>query len=65
MGGVLLLLVERSPTERLKQTIRHVILEYPEHPCAVPNCPCMVHRLGLPQADVVVQTLLRSRPSSN
>lgn len=22
-------------------------------PCAVPNCPCIIHKLGVPQADVV------------
>jgi hypothetical protein len=25
-----------------------VTREYLEHPCAVPGCPCMTHRLGLP-----------------
>jgi hypothetical protein len=45
--------------QRLKQNIRHVILEYPEHPCALPNCPCMVHRLGLPQADEIAPMLER------
>jgi hypothetical protein len=44
--------------ERLKQNIRHVILEYPEHPCGLPSCPCIVHRLGLPQADEIAPMLL-------
>ena len=26
---------------------------YQETPCAVPNCPCIIHKLGVPQADVV------------
>ena len=38
-------------TARLRDTINLVIHEYRNHPCEVPNCPCMVHRLGLPQAD--------------
>ena len=36
---------------RLADTIVLVIHDYSYSPCAVPNCPCMVHRLGLPQAD--------------
>jgi hypothetical protein len=30
-----------------------VVQKYLLHPCAVANCPCMVHRLGLPQADAI------------
>jgi hypothetical protein len=33
--------------DRIRDTINLVIREYGNHPCAVPNCLCMVHRLGL------------------
>ena len=44
---------------RIRDTINLVIREYRKHPCAVPNCPCMVHRLGLPQADEMASMLER------
>jgi hypothetical protein len=40
-------------TQRWRQMIQLITQRYQEHPCAVPQCPCMVHRLGLPQADVI------------
>jgi hypothetical protein len=46
--------IKGSPQERrmwLKQAVAVASREYLEHPCAVPDCPCMTHRLGLPQAD--------------
>jgi hypothetical protein len=42
---------------RIRDTINLVIRRYKETPCAVPNCPCMVHRLGLPQADEIAALL--------
>jgi hypothetical protein len=44
---------------RLKQAITFEFRKYLEHPCAVPNCSCIVHRLGVPQADVVVEVMRR------
>jgi hypothetical protein len=41
--------------------IRHEILEYADNPCAVPNCPCMVDRLGLPQAAKIAALVERVR----
>ena len=43
---------------RLTSTVSQVIIKYMrESPCAVPNCPCMTHRLGLPQADEIAAML--------
>jgi hypothetical protein len=50
--------------KRLRQTIHHAILEYVDKPCAVPNCPCMVHRLGLPQADEIAGLLQRVKDAA-
>jgi len=52
-----------SPQERrvrLKTDAFALVRRYLETPCAVPNCPCMVHRLGLPQVDVVVEVMGRA-----
>jgi len=59
--------IKGSPQERrmrLKQAVAVAAREYLEHPCAVPHCPCMVHRLGLPQADVIVEVMMRKPPGS-
>jgi hypothetical protein len=32
----------------VREQVARVMREYLEHPCAVPTCPCMTHRLGLP-----------------
>jgi hypothetical protein len=59
--------IKGSPQERrmrLKQAVAVVSRQYLEHPCAVPSCPCIVHRLGLPQADVVAEVMLRKLPRS-
>ena len=45
---------------RLKQAIATGIRDYLRTPCAVPNCPCMIHRLGVPQIGVVVEVMRRS-----
>lgn len=42
---------------RLRSTARIVYGKYLETPCAVPNCPCMTHRLGLPQADEIAAVM--------
>jgi hypothetical protein len=58
--------IKGSPQERrmrLKQAVAIASRQYLEHPCAVPNCPCMTHRLGLPQADVVAE-VMRKLPRS-
>jgi hypothetical protein len=45
--------------KRLRQTLDYVAMMYVEHPCAVPACPCVVHPLGLTQADDQDWELLR------
>jgi hypothetical protein len=42
---------------RLKQAVAVASRSYLQHPCAVPDCPCIVHKLGFPQADTIVMTL--------
>ena len=37
--------------QRLKSRVMLTMRRYATSPCAVPNCPCVVHKLGLPQAD--------------
>jgi len=38
----------------VRDQVAGIMREYLEHPCAVPDCPCMTHRLGLsPLADLV------------
>ena len=37
----------------LQAAMFHAVRRYLETPCAVPNCPCIIHKLGVPQADVV------------
>jgi hypothetical protein len=49
---------------RVANTTALVIREYRNHPCAVPNCPCMVHRLGLPQADEIAVMLQRVKDAA-
>jgi hypothetical protein len=44
---------------RLKQAIAIAFREYLKQPGAPPNCPCMTHRLGLPQADEIASMLER------
>lgn len=46
---------------RLTNTMRIVFTKYRESPCAVPNCPCMTHRLGLPQADEIARIMAEVR----
>lgn len=41
--------------QRLNQIIRLMFRQYMIQPCAVPNCPCMIHRLGVPQAAEVYE----------
>ena len=53
---------ERSA--RIRDTINLVIREYGDHPCVVPNCPCMVHRIGLPQADEIASMLERIKEAN-
>jgi hypothetical protein len=31
--------------------------EYTDNPCALPNCPCIIHELGVPRADVVIEAM--------
>jgi hypothetical protein len=59
--------IQGSPQERrmrLKQAITVGIRDYLKNPCAVPNCPGLIHRLGVPQIDVVVE-VMRNRPRSS
>lgn len=42
---------------RIANSARIIYGKYLETPCAVPNCPCMTHRLGLPQADEIAQVM--------
>ena len=57
-GGVLKDLTNAGHfAARIRDTINLVIREHRNHPCAVSNCPCMVHRLGLPQADEIASML--------
>jgi hypothetical protein len=37
-----------ATNRRARDETARVMREYLEHPCAVPGCPCMTHRLGLP-----------------
>jgi hypothetical protein len=43
--------------QRTKQLIYLAMRAYLKHPCAVPDCRCMTHRLGLPQAAEMVELL--------
>jgi hypothetical protein len=57
--------IKGSPQERrmrLKQAVAVFSREYIQHPCAMPNCRCVVHKLGLRQADVVVEVMCASLP---
>jgi hypothetical protein len=59
--------IEGSPQERRMRLKRAIIVgfrDYLKTPCAVPNCPCMIHRLGVPQIDVVDEAMRNSRRSS-
>ena len=43
-----------SPQElgqRLRNGVAIVSIHYPDNPCADPGCKCIVHKLGLAQAD--------------
>ncbi len=42
---------------RLKSNIATAARQYLERPCTVPGCPCIVHRLGMPQADIVAEVM--------
>ena len=46
---------------RLKAAITQAFRAYLNHPCAVPGCQCMIHRLGAPQADALAAYLLDGR----
>lgn len=37
--------------QRLRNRVILTLSRYKDNPCAVPNCPCVTHKLGLPQAD--------------
>jgi hypothetical protein len=39
---------------RVREEVATAMREYLEHPCTVPNCPCMSHRLGLPTMERLV-----------
>ena len=49
--------IKGTPQERrarLRQNIAVGWRSYVVHPCALPNCPCIVHQLGLPQIEEVM-----------
>lgn len=37
----------------LQAVLFDAVRRYMTTPCAVPNCPCIIHKLGVPQAEVV------------
>lgn len=39
----------------VRDRIAGVMRDYPEHPCAVPDCRCITHRLGLPTFTELVE----------
>ena len=43
----------QSRVAHLRHVLYDALWRYQETPCAVPNCPCIIHKLGVPQADVV------------
>jgi hypothetical protein len=43
---------------RLKAATQQAFRAYLDRPCAVPNCPCVIHRQGPPQFDAVAAYLL-------
>jgi hypothetical protein len=49
----------------LRHNVARAFSLYLEHPCAVPGCPCVIHRppLNVPQADYV-RAMLELRPSA-
>ena len=47
-GGVPVGTHRLAINRRVRDEIATAMREYLERPCAVPNCPCMSHRLGLP-----------------
>ncbi len=52
--------VDCTVQEAVAKLINRVNLafnRYKASPCAVPNCPCMTHRLGLPQADEIAAVM--------
>jgi hypothetical protein len=48
---------------RLRQVLHQALREYLGKPCALPDCPCIIHKHGVPQADEVTELLSRN-PSS-
>ena len=36
--------------------------EYLEHPCAIPNGSCIIHKLGVPQVDIVAEVTCANLP---
>ena len=38
---------------QLRAVLYDALWRYQETPCAHPGCPCVIHKLGVPQADVV------------
>jgi len=38
---------------QLRAVLYDALWRYQDTPCAQPGCPCIIHKLGVPQADVV------------
>ena len=51
----------RCVSRRYLSLISQVLDLYSKSPCAVPDCPCIVHKLGLPQLDKMLEAVLQPR----
>jgi len=47
---------------RLKAAIQQAFRAYFDHPCALPNCQCVIHRMGAPTLDAAAAYLIDGRP---
>jgi len=50
---------------RVKASVAQAFRAYLEHPCAVPGCQCIIHRLGAPQADELTNYILNAVPPAS
>lgn len=50
------LFAHRAP-DATQERLAAMARDYLDHPRAVPNCPCVVHKLCAPQADVVQRVM--------
>lgn len=54
----------RARNRRYLSIITQVLDLYSKSPCAVPDCPCITHKLGLPRLDEMLEAVLQPRDIS-